>query len=124
MVTEERLTTYINSLEKDNNVFLEDLRKEAVADGVPIIRRETESFLRILLKMKKPGAILEIGSGVAYSAVFMATYSDARIRTIEKYEKRITAAEKNIEASGFSERITLVKDDALNVLAKESEVSL
>ena len=61
MIVEERIVSYINSLEKENSPVLEEIEKEARKDGVPIIRKEMESFLRVMLSIKKPMRILELG---------------------------------------------------------------
>lgn len=52
MIVEERIVSYINSLEKENSPVLEEIEKEARKDGVPIIRKEMESFLRVMLSIK------------------------------------------------------------------------
>ena len=48
MIVDERMVTYINSLDKGNTPFLNELEKEALANYVPIIRREMQSFLKVL----------------------------------------------------------------------------
>lgn len=116
MILDQNITTYIHSLECEPEPVLEKLRERAEAEGVPIIRREMESFIRVLLKMKAPKAILEIGAGVGYSAIFMAMNTDCHITTIENYEERIVQARANIEETGMQDRITLIEDDAANVL--------
>lgn len=80
--------------------------------------REMQSFLKVFLKMKQPKRILEVGTAVGFSAVFMAQYGepDAEITTIENYEKRIPIARENFEKSGFADRITLIPGDAAEVL--------
>lgn len=116
MIVDERLTTYIHSLERDNSPFLEGLRIYAKENDVPIIRRETESFIKVLLALKKPAKILEIGTAIGYSAIFMASCIDCDIVTIENYEKRIIEAERNIKAAAMQERIKLLKGDAFKIL--------
>ena len=49
MIVEERMRTYINSLDMGNTPFLEELEKEALAGRVPIIRKEMQSFLKMFL---------------------------------------------------------------------------
>ena len=92
MIIDERMVTYINSLDTGHTPFLENLERTAKQTKVPIIRREMQSFLKVFLKMKQPKRILEVGTAVGFSAVFMAQYGepDAEITTIENYEKRIT----------------------------------
>ena len=59
MITNERMAAFINSFDKGNTPFLNRLEQEAKADGVPIIRPQTQSLLRFLLAAKKPARILE-----------------------------------------------------------------
>ena len=44
MIVDQRLVTYINSLDKGNTPFLNELERKALRDHVPIIRRETQSL--------------------------------------------------------------------------------
>ncbi len=118
MIVDERLVTYINSLETGNTAILDRIEKEATETYVPIIRKEMQTFLKLLLAMKKPARILEVGTAVGFSAILMAEYgpADARITTIENYEKRIPIAEENFRRAGVSDRITMISGDAAEVL--------
>ena len=71
MIVDERMRTYINSLDMGNTPFLEELEQYAIRERVPIIRREMQSFLKVFLKMKQPKRILDVGTAVGFSAVFM-----------------------------------------------------
>ncbi len=118
MIVEERMTTYINSLDRGHTPFLEDLYQEAKDTYVPIIRREMQSFLKVFLMTNRPKKILEVGAAIGFSSIFMATYGpeDVEITTIENYEKRIPIARENIRAAGFQDRIRLIEGDAQDVL--------
>ena len=113
-----RTEVFINSLERENTPFLEELEKKAKEDSVPIIKKEAQSLLKILLNIKKPQRLLEIGTAVGFSAILMAEYGpeDLQIVTIESYEKRIREAQDNIKASGYGDRIRLIEGDAAKVL--------
>ena len=74
MIVDERLVTYINSLDAGNTKILDEIEKEAVASYVPIIRKEMQSFLKVLLEIKRPERILEVGTAVGFSAILMAEY--------------------------------------------------
>lgn len=52
MIVDERLVTYINSLDRGNTPVLDEIEKEALKDFVPIIRKEMQSFLKLLLAMQ------------------------------------------------------------------------
>ena len=118
MIVDERMVTYINSLDKGNTPFLNELEKEALANYVPIIRREMQSFLKVLLQIKAPLRILEVGTAVGFSTILMSTYApkECKIVTIENYEKRIPIAKENFKKAGKEEQIQLLEGDAKEVL--------
>ena len=97
MITENRLTAYINSLDQGDEELIEQIAETAVKNRVPIIRREA----------------------VGYSALLMASVmpENCRITTIEKYEKRIPEAKENFRLAGMEEKITLLEGDAGEILA-------
>ena len=118
MIVDERIVTFINSLDTRNSEILETIEKEALASSVPIIRREMQSFLKTLLLIRKPMRILEVGTAVGFSALLMSECAPegCRITTIENYEKRIPAALENFRRAGKEEKITLIEGDAAEVL--------
>lgn len=118
MITDERLTTFINSLDPGNPDWLNELEKQAKADGVPIIRTQMQSFLRFLLRLHRPMRILEVGTAVGFSALLMSEYAPegCQITTIEKYEKRIPLAKENFAKAGRDKQITLLEGDAADIL--------
>lgn len=118
MIVDERMVTYINSLERGNGDFLDRLEQQAKMERIPIIRKEMQSFLKVLLQMKKPARILEVGTAVGFSALLMCTCTpdSTKITTIEKYEKRIPIAKENFKAAGMEHRITLLEGDAMEIL--------
>lgn len=118
MITDERFTAYINSLENGNPSYLDELEAYSKKTQVPIIRKETQSLIRTLLVMNKPKRILEVGTAIGFSALFMREFmpKDGHITTIEKYEKRIPLARENFKRFDTDERITLIEGDAADVL--------
>ena len=118
MIVNERLVTYINSLDRGNTPFLNQLEMDALKNQVPIIRRETQSLLKVLLRNKTPSRILEVGTAVGFSALLMSTYGpeNCRITTIENYDKRIPIARENFKKAGKEEQITLLEGDAREIL--------
>ena len=120
MIIDERLSTYIDSISWDIPKYLKEVEKAALADEVPIIRRSMQSLISFLLEMKKPNAVLEIGTAVGFSSMFMSEYvpEDTIIDTIEKVPIRIKCAKENFERYGKNDRITLYEGDAVDVLKK------
>ncbi len=115
-----RMNVFLDRFYPDNTEFLEHLEKEARQTDVPVIRRSEQSALKVCLEMKKPRTVLEIGTAIGFSSVFICTYSDASVTTIENYAKRIPRARENFERSGYADRITLIEGDA-GVILKELE---
>ena len=117
MIVDERMVTYIHSLETPESPLIEQIEQEALDTYVPIIRKETQSFLKVLLMMKKPVRVLEVGTAIGFSALLMCEYlpENGHITTIEKYEKRIPIARENFKRAGKEDRITLIEGDALEV---------
>ena len=118
MITDDRMIAFINSFDKGNTTFLNQIEKEAKADDVPIIRPQNQSLLRFLMKTHKPMRILEVGTAVGFSALLMREYAPkgCHITTIEKYEKRIPVALENFKRAGAEEDITLLCGDAMDIL--------
>ena len=118
MIVDERMVSFIHSLERENSEILEKIEQEALDTYVPIIRKEMQSFLKVLLLMTRPVRILEVGTAIGFSAILMSEYApkEAKITTIEKYEKRIPIARENFKRAGKEETISLIEGDALEVM--------
>ena len=116
---QERLSAFINAFDTDRDPFLDSLEKEALSQGIPIIRHEMISFLQIILEIKKPGRILEVGTATGFSALVMASFTapDCSILTIEQDPQRAGQARQNFIAGGMENRITLLEGDADPILA-------
>ena len=117
MIVSDRMTTFINSLDPGNPEYLDRLEEEAIADFVPIIRKDMQAFVKFMMRLCKPRKILEVGTAVGFSALLMSEYApEAHITTIENYEKRIPIARDNIAKAGKSASIDLIPGDATEIL--------
>ena len=118
MIVNERVVAYINSLDCGNSDICNTIEKEAIADEVPIIRKEMGNLLKVLLQLVQPERILEVGTAVGYSSILMSENmpENCKITTIENYDKRIPVAKNNFKRAGKEDVITLIEGDALEVL--------
>lgn len=123
MIVDERMTTFINSLDAGNTPFLNQIEEEAIKTNVPIIRTDMQSFMKFLLAASQPMQILEVGAAIGFSALLMSTYAPegCHITTIENYEKRIPIARENIARAGKEKEITLLEGDAREILPTLNE---
>lgn len=118
MIVDERMTAFIDSLDRGNTPFLDEIEKNAIETQVPIIRKSMQSLLKFLLACTKPKNILEVGTAIGFSALLMSEYAPegCHITTIEKYEKRIPIARENFSRAGREQTITLLEGDATELL--------
>ena len=118
MIVDERMTAYINSLDPGNTPFLNELEQEAVDTYVPIVRKEMQSFLKVMLSIIRPEKILEVGTAIGFSTLLMCEYNPVacHVTTIENYPVRIPIARENFKKTGREEQITLLEGDATEIL--------
>ena len=115
MIVDERMAAFIDSLDRGNASFLDEIEKRALEEQIPIVRRSMQSLLKFLLAAWRPGRILEVGTAIGFSALLMSEYGPpgCHVTTIEKYEKRIPAALENFRRAGKEKEITLLEGDAM-----------
>ncbi len=115
---ESNLDNYINNLLPKVDGELGELQQKSYNEGIPIIPNDVVRFISVLLSIKKPKKILEIGCAVGFSASFMAGFlqEGGSITTIERYPIMIERAKANIKNLGLSDKITLLEGDANDIL--------
>ena len=135
----QRIRDFVLSYSCDDKGILGSIYKEAVSQGVPIIRKEARDLLVTLLHMNRPERVLEIGTAVGYSTLVIAKTLDDmyscdktylfdetdkdkkvikkwHIDTCEMDKDRISQARKNISLMSMNERISLYEGDAEDIL--------
>lgn len=108
---------------------LEDIKKKAIENHVPILQDDSLKLIEIVLQMAKPKRILEVGTAVGYSASIFAKYldidennkSNSYIKTIERNDKRFKEATQNISNLNLNEYIIPVFADATEYLTNLKE---
>lgn len=115
-IINEKVVEYLDTTYKSPSKELELLRKEAEANRVPIILRDSEAFLLTLLKTIDAKNILEIGTAVGYSSSCFVCTSGADVVTIEADEETYNIACDNIKKLKYDDKITPLLGDARQVL--------
>lgn len=118
MIINERMSSFINSYAAPNSEGLNELEQFSIETNVPIIRKEMQTLLKFLLDLTHPSNVLEVGTAIGFSSILMAENlpKESHITTIEKYEKRIPAAQENFKKFGVEDRITFLTGDATDIL--------
>lgn len=110
----------------DENL-LSNIKEDALKNHVPILQDESLALILMILNLKKPNKILEVGTAVGYSAINFSKYltgEDSKIKTIEINENMVNIANKNIKDMGLESKIEVVHADAtkyLEILDEENK---
>ncbi len=97
---------------------LEDIKKKALENHIPIIMDDTLEVIENIMKEIKLKAILEIGTAVGYSAICFSKFLEPGgfIDTIERDEERIKEAKENIKIIDKDKTINILEGDAVEIL--------
>ena len=119
LLSKIRIEDFIKTYKLSENENISILKKYAKENDVPIIRDSAIDMLRMILNIKKPKNILEIGTAIGFSAMVMKyELVDVHIDTIEDFETRIEEAKKTFEKYDKENNITLYEGDAFIYLNK------
>lgn len=120
-ISYDYIVQYIRSLHTPIDGVLFDI-EQAIANEKetwPIIKPEVADFMKVLLAMQKPTSVLEIGTAVGYSSIFMSQYlpTNSHITTIERFDKMVKLATANIKRAELTDRIHILEGDAAELLS-------
>ncbi len=114
-------TKYTQNLFKINNKILEEIEVTALDEKVPIITREVLNFMVFTARGIKARNILEIGTAVGYSGIFLAEVAKENggyLTTIEIDEGRYNQAVENFRKMKILNDNRLILGDALEEIPK------
>ncbi|KPU28375.1 methyltransferase [Caloranaerobacter sp. TR13] len=114
---------YIRSVIPRSSEILKTIEDYAKNYNVPIIHPEVAQFIRVIIQIKNPKKILEIGTAIGYSAIVMAEASkrDCEIITIERREDMVKLAKENFEKVDLNNRIRILHGEAQEILPNIKE---
>ncbi|MGE5704387.1 MAG: O-methyltransferase [Clostridia bacterium] len=117
MITDPIVERYLATLIPGRNPLLTRLEEEALIEHIPIISLPSAQLMRLLVMLHQPKSILEIGTAIGYSALWLAAAApEAKIVTMEIDQERIARARQNFAEAGVKERIELLEQDATSGL--------
>ncbi|WP_226656715.1 O-methyltransferase [Pseudalkalibacillus hwajinpoensis] len=113
----DHVEQYLESLRPKREGLTKEIEEYAEENHVPIMEQTSLDVMLQLLSFLKPKRILEIGAAIGYSAIRMAErLPDTAILTVERDETRYNEAIANIDKAGYSDRITVLYGDALELV--------
>ncbi|MEE3467037.1 MAG: O-methyltransferase [Eubacterium sp.] len=119
----ERVDIFLDKYRERMPDYLVELESVARSNNIPVIDRGTGDVLRYAIHTSKAKKVLEIGTAIGFSALFMREIlpEDGTITTIEKIEARYSQAESNFKKHDKRQQITLLKEDAWDAIRRLHE---
>ncbi|MGG4451082.1 O-methyltransferase [Brevibacillus porteri] len=113
MITNPAIDDYVSSLVPERSPLLKRLEQEAAEENIPIVQLPSAQVMRMLLLLHRPKAILEVGTAIGYSTIWLAEAApEARIVTMDIDEDRLARARENIKEAGCADRVEILSRDA------------
>ena len=119
----DEIGKYINELEDFFGGKLGEIQRKAYEDGIPALPKDAARFLSVILSVKRPKNVLEIGTAVGFSASLISKYlaPGGKITTIDRYDTMLDAARANFRYMEIEDRVTLLQGDAADILPTLSD---
>lgn len=106
-------------MNEEKLAILDNIKKEAIKNHVPILQDVSLELIEVILSIKRPNKILEIGTAVGYSAIKFSKYlegKDSKIKTIEISKDMYNIAKENVKNMELTEKIEIINEDATKYL--------
>ncbi len=119
-IVPDAVERYLASLNHQSDHVLGEIAREGERDDLPLVDPEVGALLRVLVLAARATRVLEIGTAIGYSGVWMAGAlpKDGVFITMEVDERRAKIARANFERAGLSDRVNVVVGDAQRMLHK------
>ncbi|HYO75034.1 MAG TPA: O-methyltransferase, partial [Thermoanaerobaculia bacterium] len=111
---------YLDSLLPTRDALLEQMEKFAEENGHPIADPEVAQLMRVLLRIKCPRRVLEVGTNIGYSVIVIGRECDpdAVVETIEIDHNTLTTARRFVSEAALPCRVVFHEGEALDVLPR------
>ncbi|GAB6099144.1 O-methyltransferase [Halanaerocella petrolearia] len=114
-IIQDWIIDYLREEQQPVSEEIKEVEELAQEKNIPIIEREVGNLLQLLIKLHQPQRILELGTAVGYSTLWMAEDYSNELVTIELKERDAKVAEKFFTDFGY-DNIELLVGDALEVM--------
>lgn len=119
-INNQNVLDYLNSIRNEDILIIEQMKKYALDNDIPIIKDDMKDFLQVIIGATRPEKILEIGTAIGYSSIIMSDASESvkQVITLEKSEEMIKIAKNNITNVNKNSIIKICVGDAERTLEK------
>ena len=119
-IVPDAVEQYLAALNGQSDPILLDIARTGERDGLPLVDAEVGVLLRVLVLATRATRVLEIGTAIGYSGVWMAGAlpEDGMLITMEFDEARARQARNNFTRAGLDSRVNVIVGDAQRMLHK------
>ena len=121
-IVPDAIESYLANLNRGGDAVLAGIARGNESRGLPLVDAEVGALLRVLATAIDARRILEIGTAVGYSGIWLAGAlpPDGMLITLEMDEARAKEARENFARAGLSDRTSVIVGDAKLKIAKVS----
>lgn len=119
-ITPGPVAAYLDGLQRLPHPVLATIADEGRAEGIPIVEAATGALLHALVRATGARRVLEVGTAIGYSTVWMATAlpHDGMLISLERDAARADVARQHVAAAGLDDRVSVMVGDAARYLHK------
>jgi predicted O-methyltransferase YrrM len=119
-IVPDAIEGYLANLNRSGNELLAEIARKGAERKLPLVDAEVGALLRVLAIAVGARKILEIGTAVGYSGIWLAGAlpPDGMLFTMELDPERGREANENFRAAGLASRVSIVMGDAQKMIAK------
>jgi predicted O-methyltransferase YrrM len=120
LIVPDAIESYLANLNRAPDQLLAEISRKGVERNLPLVDAEVGALLRVLATALGARRILEIGTAVGYSGIWMAAAlpPDGMLMTMELDPARGREAQDNFKAAGLASRVSVIMGDAQRMIAK------
>ena len=119
-IVPEAVERYLAGLNRGSDPLLAEIARTGVEHDLPLVDAEVGALLRVLATAIGAQKILEIGTAVGYSGIWLAGAlpGDGMLMTMEMDAGRAKEAQANFDRAGLTDRVSVMLGDAQRMIAK------
>jgi len=113
-IVPEPIERYLSNLNRMQNPVLREVAEAGAREDLPLIDAEVGALLRVLATAVGAARVLEIGTAIGYSGIWLAGAlpPDGRLMSLEMNPDRARVALENFGRAGLADRVQVVVGDA------------
>ena len=121
-IVPDAVERYLAGLNRNSDAALREIAAAGAAENLPLVDAEVGALLRVLALSVNARRILEVGTAIGYSGIWLAGAlpADGMLLTMEMNPERARTARENVARAGVADRASVIVGDAQRMIAKVS----